>query len=103
MLAAMLSGCGATSSSSTSANITPGAPHSVTLSWQPSTSSNVVGYNVYRGNQSGSYGLLVSMNSTTSYVDPAVQSGNTYYYVVTAVDSVGSESTYSNQAQAVVP
>ena len=32
-----------------------------------------------------------------------MQSGATYYYVSTAVDSTGVESTYSNEAAAVIP
>jgi fibronectin type 3 domain-containing protein len=43
------------------------------------------------------------MNSSTADSDSTVQSGITYYYVVTAVDSAGSESTYSNPTQAVIP
>ncbi len=78
--------------------------HSVSLSWAASTST-VVGYNVYRGTQTG--GPYVAMNGTpdagTTYSDSSVQAGQTYYYVVTAVDGSGSESVYSNQAQAVVP
>ena len=35
--------------------------------------------------------------------DNSVVGGQTYYYVVTAVDSSGAESGYSNQTQAVVP
>lgn len=78
--------------------------HSVSLSWNASTSSNVVGYNIYRGTVSGAnYGLQNSMIASTSYMDSTVQSGQTYYYVVTAVDSTGKESPYSNQVQAVIP
>jgi TolB protein len=77
--------------------------HSVSLTWKASTSGNVVGYNVYRGSSSGSYGLLNSMNSTTSYTDTTVQNGQTYSYVVTAVDSTGAESPHSNVAEAVIP
>jgi fibronectin type 3 domain-containing protein len=64
-----------------------------------------VGYNVYRGTQSGGpYAVLNSSpNPSTSFTDSTVQAGSTYYYVVTAVDSTGTESAYSNQAQAVVP
>jgi fibronectin type 3 domain-containing protein len=36
-------------------------------------------------------------------MDPGVQSGTTYFYVVTAVDSSNVESTYSNQATAAIP
>ena len=78
--------------------------HSVDLSWNASTSS-VTGYFVYRGTQSGGpYTKLQSSSQPgTTYVDSTVQSGTTYYYVVTAVDSSGNESADSNQATAAVP
>jgi len=78
--------------------------HTVSLSWVASTST-VVGYNVYRGTQSGGpYAVLNSAaDASTSYTDSTVQAGQTYYYVVTAVDNSGNESVNSNQAQAVVP
>jgi HYDIN/CFA65/VesB-like, Ig-like domain/Abnormal spindle-like microcephaly-assoc'd, ASPM-SPD-2-Hydin/Cep192 domain 4 len=77
--------------------------HSVTLSWNPS-SSNVVGYNVYRGSTTGGpYSKINSMNASTSYVDSSVQAGQTYFYVTTAVDGSGKESGNSNQTQAVIP
>lgn len=74
------------------------------LSWKAS-SSPVAGYNVYRGTQAA--GAFTRMNSTletaTVYMDTAVTSGHTYYYVTTAVDTGGTESGYSNVAQAVIP
>jgi hypothetical protein len=78
--------------------------HSVALTWDPST-SQVVGYNVYRRNGStGSYAKLnPSVSTTTSYTDSSVQSGQTYDYVTTAVDSNNVESVYSNQATAAIP
>jgi len=75
----------------------------VSLNWYASKSSNVVGYNIYRGTTFGNYALLKSMNSTTSYLDAGVQGGQTYYYVVTAVNAAGAESLYSNTLKAVVP
>ena len=88
-----LSGTGAQSSS-----------HTVALSWQASTSV-VSGYNVYRSTTSGSG--YVKINSSLlgglAYTDSNLQSTTTYYYVATAVDSSGNESTYSNQASAVIP
>jgi hypothetical protein len=88
---------------SATATITVAAPHSVTLSWAPSTSTGVT-YDVYRGTVSGGpYTLLSSGLSATSYTDANVQSGSTYYYVTTAVDSSGIQSGYSNVAQAVIP
>jgi hypothetical protein len=82
-----------------------GVPHSVTLNWTASTSSNVTGYNVYRGIQSGGpYTKLTSSPAAgIGYTDPTVQAGQTYYYVATAVDSGSNESAYSGQAQAAVP
>ncbi len=73
------------------------------LSWD--VSGNAVGYNVYRGTVSGGpYSIInASLDSTTTYTDNTVVSGQTYYYVATAVDASGDESGYSNQAQAVIP
>jgi hypothetical protein len=78
--------------------------HSVALNWNPSTSS-VVGYFIYRSSVSGGpYTKLNSTpNSTTSYTDATVVSGQTYYYVVTAVDSSNVESSYSNEVAVSVP
>lgn len=79
--------------------------HSVTLNWTASTSSGVSGYNVYSSSTSG--GPYTKLNSAlvtgATYTDNTVLAGDTYYYVTTAVDSSGTESSYSNQATAAVP
>ena len=78
--------------------------HSVGLFWNPSA-SQVAGYNVYRGIQSG--GPYTKLNSALigglSFTDSSVQSGATYYYAATSVDSSNVESGYSNIATAVIP
>jgi hypothetical protein len=78
--------------------------HSVALTWNASTST-VSGYNVYRTTTSGSGYVLINggLVSSLNYSDNSVQSGTTYYYVTTAVDSSGDESAYSNQVQAAIP
>ncbi|MGB7728418.1 MAG: choice-of-anchor D domain-containing protein [Candidatus Acidiferrum sp.] len=78
--------------------------HSATLTWTASTST-VSGYNVYRSTTSGSgYAKInASLVVSVTYDDTTVQSGTTYYYVVTAVNAGGEESTDSNQATAVIP
>lgn len=78
--------------------------HSASLTWNASTST-VAGYNVYRGPASGGpyTKQTLSLNGSTAYSDSSVQSGTTYFYVVTAVDSSGSESGYSNEATTVIP
>jgi hypothetical protein len=79
--------------------------HSVSLVWLPSGTSGVVGYYVYRSTVSGSSYTRItsSATSTLKYVDGAVTAGKTYYYVVTAVTSSGTESTHSAQVDAVIP
>ena len=86
-------------------NGTGASQHSVDLSWDASTGSGVVGYNVYRGSVSGGpYSKInFAMDSGTAYTDNTVTAGQTYYYVTSAVDGSGNESGYSNQAQAVIP
>jgi hypothetical protein len=81
------------------------APHSVSLSWDASTSANVDGYNVYRSTTSGGpyTKLTPSPITVTAYVDSAVTSGQTYYYASTAMDTSNVESGYSNIATAVIP
>jgi hypothetical protein len=78
--------------------------HSVTLTWTASTST-VSGYNVYRSSVSG--GPYTKLNSSliasTTYVDSAVTSGQTYYYVVTSVDSSNVESANSAEVSANIP
>lgn len=79
--------------------------HSVDLSWTASTTSTVSGYKVYRSTTSGGPYTNLNANPVTStiYTDQNVTSGATYFYVVTAVDSSGAESGYSNEAKAVIP
>ena len=78
--------------------------HSVALSWAPSPSA-VVGYNTYSSQQSG--GPYTKMTgapvAATAYTDSAVQAGQTYYFVVTSVDSSNLESAYSAEVSALVP
>ena len=65
----------------------------------------VVGYNVYRGTQSG--GPYTRLNSSpvpaTTYTDTTVLAGRAYSYVVTAVDSSNVESVYSNEVSITIP
>ena len=78
--------------------------HSVTLSWNGSTSV-VSGYNVYRSTVSGSSYVKIntSLDSGLGFTDTTVQSGTTYYYVTTAVDASNNESAFSNEVPAVIP
>src|ERR1700736_2671405 len=79
-------------------------PHSVTLNWQappPVRGVSIVNYNLYRSTTSGKgFVLLASKIPGPPYEDRLVQSGRTYFYVVTAVDRLGRESGFSAEARA---
>ena len=83
----------------------PTTPHSVELSWNPSSSSGVTGYNVFRAAASGAYGstpLNSAPVSGTTYADASVTAGQTYFYIVTTVGS-GTSSAASNEVEATIP
>jgi hypothetical protein len=65
----------------------------------------VTGFKTYVNMVSGGpYVEMGSVPSTTSaYSDSSVQSGQTYYYVVTAVNSSNEESLYFSEVAAIVP
>ena len=92
-------------SESLTGNGTSPPQHSVSLNWTSSTSTDVVGYNVYRSTVSGGpfRKINTALNPTTAFVDNSVQAGQTYYYVTTAVDGTGVESAYSNQVKTIIP
>jgi fibronectin type 3 domain-containing protein len=85
--------------------ISGGVGHSVLLNWDASLSSAASGYNVYRSNTSGTGYSKISSTpvSGLTYTDQTVASGETYYYVTTAVDSSGDESSFSNEIQEAIP
>lgn len=80
------------------------AGHSVALSWNPS-GSGAVGYNVYVASASGGpYSRLTpSPVTAVAYLDTNVLSGDTYYYVVTALSSADKESAHSSEVKAIIP
>ena len=83
------------------------AQHSVKLQWDPSSPSPVpvVGYFVYRGTVSGGpYSRLnAAVDPVTNYTDATVSSGQTYYYVVTSIDSTNVQSGFSTQVSVAIP
>ena len=80
-----------------------GTAPQVSLGWSPST-SQVTGYNVYRGTSPGSYSKINSgLDPNTTYIDTTVSPGMTYYYAATAVNSSGVESSFSAPVEVAVP
>jgi hypothetical protein len=94
---------------------TPGGPtptptpapalHTVSVTWNASTTSGLAGYNVYRGTVSGGPYSRITSTPTTAlqFTDSAATAGQTYFYVVTAVSGNGVESVTSNEMKVTVP
>jgi Abnormal spindle-like microcephaly-assoc'd, ASPM-SPD-2-Hydin len=76
--------------------------YSVNLSWTPSASSGVSGYDVYRSTVSGGPYTRIGSASTVDYTDASVQAHTEYFYVVTSVEA-GVQSGYSGQIAVSVP
>jgi fibronectin type 3 domain-containing protein len=79
------------------------APTVVTLTWDPSPSDGVAGYNVYYGPYDGYYPYEVSVTGTNQATVYGLLDGATYYFVVKAYDNSGQESDPSSQASYAVP
>ncbi|HUK56126.1 MAG TPA: fibronectin type III domain-containing protein [Nitrospiria bacterium] len=67
------------------------------LTWDPSTQTGLSGYKVYYGTASHSYSTSIDAGNQTSYTVTGLGTG-TYYFAVTAYDTAGLESSYSNEA-----
>jgi fibronectin type 3 domain-containing protein len=76
---------------------------SVTLRWDPSSDTNVVGYAVYYGTASGDYIERLDAGSQTTVRITDLVEGITYYFAVTAYISTGLESLPSNEIAYTVP
>lgn len=74
----------------------------VTLAWDESTSAEVTGYNIYYGTTSGGpYPTKQDAGNATIYTTPNLSDG-TYYFVATAYDGSGNESSPSDQVSKTI-
>lgn len=99
------------SATPTAATTVPTAPQNLqatagdgqaVLDWSAPTSdggASITGYKIYRGASSGSQTLLTTIGNILTYTDNSATNGQTYYYSVSAVNSVG-EGTKSNSVSA---
>src|SRR5437867_8523453 len=65
--------------------------------------SNLAGYKLYYGSQSGQYQTAIPVGLTTTYTITNVSTGQTYYFAITAYDTTGTESTFSNEVSVTLP
>ena len=77
--------------------------HGIRLSWLAPSSNGgslITGYDIYRSTSSGAETFLVAVGNVINYTDTSARKGTTYYYEVTALNTVG-QSAFSNEVSAV--
>lgn len=78
--------------------IDPSSGGALNLSWTNPTDADFASVKIYRSTVSGSLGTVVYSGVTgTSKSDTGLTDGTTYYYTVRSVDTVGNESSNTNQ------
>lgn len=75
----------------------------VTLAWEPSLDTNVIGYNVYYGVASHTYSNMINVGNVTNTTIPGMVGGIIYYFAVTAYDNFGQESDFSGEISYLMP
>lgn len=76
---------------------------SIRVTWNPNTESDLAGYKVYYGTQSGVYGNPVDVGNVTTWNLDNVAEKTTYYFALTAYDTSGNESLKSEEASVTTP
>ncbi|NGP89671.1 FG-GAP-like repeat-containing protein [Fodinibius halophilus] len=82
-------------------------PDSVNISWTASDSADVASYHIYRETTAidstagpGNYAIFDTVEvSSTTYTDTTVTENGTYYYRISAADTAGNESDFSNEVE----
>ena len=73
----------------------------ITLAWDANLESDLAGYKVYYGTVSRSYGTIITIGTINTYTVTGLSPG-TYYFSVTAYNTKGLESGFSNEVTAVI-
>jgi hypothetical protein len=76
----------------------------VQVTWNPNTEPDLAGYRLYVGEASGQYGEPVDVGNVTGHaMQITPEYGATYYFALTAYDTSGNESGYSDEASCFIP
>gem|GEM_PF-1052373 len=107
VVGAALGGCtgGGGDDSAPPASQAPAAAASLTFQWDPVAVSDLAGYKIYRSTTAGTYGSPIATlsASTTTYQMTNLTKGVTYFFAVSAYDTSGNESPFSNEESRTIP
>jgi hypothetical protein len=70
---------------------------SVILTWDPNNEPDIAGYKIYYGKASGTYESVIDVGNQTTYTIPGFLEGVDYYFTVTAYNTYGLESSFSDE------
>ena len=73
------------------------------VTWNKNPESDIAGYWVYYGTSPSNYDHLVGVGTTPSIDITGLQAGSTYYFAVTALDTSGNQSGFSQQVSVTIP
>ncbi len=73
----------------------------VVLTWDANTEADLAGYRVYYGTSSRNYTQVIDVGKVTSYTLNQLQENQPYFFAVTAYDTAGNESGYSNEVSVI--
>src|ERR1700686_1224863 len=74
----------------------------VTATWDPNPESDIAGYLLSYGTQSGVYSTTVNVGNVTTW-SLTLTAGQTYYFAAQAVNTSGLTSPYSAEVAFTVP
>jgi endoglucanase len=75
----------------------------ITLKWNANTEANLAGYTVYSGTNSHSYNKSNFVGNVTTNTPTGLIAGTTYFFAITAKNTAGQESDFSNEAVVSMP
>ncbi|MCI0690945.1 T9SS type A sorting domain-containing protein [candidate division KSB1 bacterium] len=83
--------------------VTPVIAADLKITWQPNREPDLAGYFVYYAVQTGFYNYRLAAGLQTEYTIRNLKPGATYFIAVTAVDTAGNESAFSEQVRVSIP
>jgi len=75
----------------------------VIVQWLPNSEADLAGYKLYYGTASRSYPNIINVGLMTTHTVNDLQPGYEYFFAVTAYDTAGNESDFSEEVSIYIP